>query len=186
LKRQKAPNIDNPNDLAIQEFDSMVAILRAEGVNVWVEEDSIFPEKPDAIFPNNWLGIHPGKHIVLYPMAAENRRLEREPNLISRIQSHLPEYKLSDFSESETLGEYLEGTGSLIFDHIQRRVFASRSNRTHEKKVIEIAEMLNFKPVIFDAIDADSSCAMAGQGAKWRVASLGLVSTRIVLLPSVL
>ncbi len=153
---QKAPNIENPNDLALQEFDAMVAILRAEGVNVWVEEDSIFPEKPDAIFPNNWLGIHPGKHIVLYPMAAENRRLEREPNLIRRIQSHLPEYKLSDFSESETLGEYLEGTGSLIFDHIQKRVFASRSNRTHEKKVTEIAEMLHFEPVIFDAIDADS------------------------------
>jgi hypothetical protein len=153
---QKAPNIENSNDLALQEFDSMVAILRAEGVNVWVEEDSIFPEKPDAIFPNNWLGIHPGKQIILYPMAAENRRLERDPQLISRIQSQLPGYSMNDFSVSERDGEYLEGTGSLIFDHIQKRVFASRSNRTHEKKVIEIAEMLNFKPVIFDAIDADS------------------------------
>ena len=153
---QKATNIQNSNDLALQEFDSMVAILRAEGVNVWVEEDSIFPEKPDAIFPNNWLGIHPGKQIILYPMAAENRRLERDPQLISRIQSQLPGYSMNDFSVSERDGEYLEGTGSLIFDHIQKRVFASRSNRTHEKKVIEIAEMLNFKPVIFDAIDADS------------------------------
>jgi hypothetical protein len=154
---QKAPSIENPNELALQEFDAMVSILRAEGVNVWVEDDSISPEKPDAIFPNNWLGIHPRKQIVLYPMAAENRRLERDPQLIRRIQSHLPEHKLSDFSESETLGEYLEGTGSLIFDHIQKRVFASRSNRTHEKKVLEIAEMLNFEPLIFDAFDDNSN-----------------------------
>ena len=150
---QKAPSIENPNDLALQEFDEMVAILRAEGVNVWVEEDHIFPEKPDAIFPNNWLGIHPGKKIVLYPMAAENRRLERDPQLISRIQSQLPGYSIADFSLSERNGEFLEGTGSLIFDHIKGRVFASRSNRTHETKAFEIAEMLNFELIIFDAID---------------------------------
>ena len=154
---QKAPTIQNPNDLALQEFDAMVAILRAEGVNVWLEEDSISPEKPDAIFPNNWLGIHPGKQIVLYPMAAENRRLERDPQLISRIQSQLPGYSMTDFSLSERNGEILEGTGSLIFDHIQRRVFASRSNRTHEKKALELAEMLHFEPVIFDAIDENKN-----------------------------
>jgi hypothetical protein len=153
---QKAPTIQNPNDLALQEFDAMVSILRAEGVNVWVEEDSIIPEKPDAIFPNNWLGIHPGNQIVLYPMAAENRRLERDPQLISRIQSQLHGYAMTDFSESERNGEFLEGTGSLIFDHIQKRVFASRSNRTHEKKVLEIAEILKFEPVIFDAIDENA------------------------------
>ena len=153
---QKAPNIENPNDQALKEFDAMVSILRAEGVNVWVEEDGIFPEKPDAIFPNNWLGIHPGKQIILYPMAAENRRLERDPQLISRIQSQLPGYSMTDFTLSERDGEFLEGTGSLIFDHIQKRVFASRSNRTHEKKVLEIAEKLNFEPVIFDAYDTDS------------------------------
>jgi hypothetical protein len=154
---QKAPSIENPNELALQEFDAMVAILRAEGVNVWVEEDSISPEKPDAIFPNNWLGIHPGKQIVLYPMAAENRRLERDSLLISRIQSQLKGYSITDFSLSENEGEFLEGTGSLIFDHLQRRVFASRSNRTNEKKALEIAEILQFEPVIFDAIDENSN-----------------------------
>ena len=154
---QKVPNIENPNDLALKEFDAMVAILRAEGVNVWVEEDSISPEKPDAIFPNNWLGIHPGKQIILYPMAAENRRLERDPLLINRIHSKLPGYSMNDYSVSERNGEFLEGTGSLIFDHIQKRVFASRSNRTNEKIVLEIAEILNFEPVIFDAIDEYSN-----------------------------
>ena len=154
---QKAPSIENPNELAVQEFDAMVAILRAEGVNVLVEEDSISPEKPDAIFPNNWLGIHPGKQIVLYPMAAENRRLERDSLLISRIQSQLKGYSITDFSLSENEGEFLEGTGSLIFDHLQRRVFASRSNRTNEKKALEIAEILQFEPVIFDAIDENSN-----------------------------
>ena len=154
---QKTSNIDNPNDLALQEFDAMVSILRAEGVNVWVEEDSILPEKPDAIFPNNLLGIHPGKQIILYPMAATNRRLERDPQLISRIQTQLSGYSISDFSLSELDGEFLEGTGSLIFDHIQKRVFASRSIRTNETKALEIAEMLQFEPVIFDAIDEYSN-----------------------------
>jgi hypothetical protein len=153
---QKAPSTENPNDLALQEFDAMVSILRAEGVNVWVEDDSISPEKPDAIFPNNWIGIHPGKQLILYPMSAENRRLERDPQLISRIQSQLPGYSITDFSLSEIDGEFLEGTGSLVFDHIQKRVFASRSDRTHEKKVLEIAEMLHFEPLIFDAIDENS------------------------------
>jgi hypothetical protein len=154
---QRVLNIENPNGQALQEFDAMVDILRAEGVTVWVEEDSIFPEKPDAIFPNNWLGIHPGKQIILYPMSAENRRLERDSQLISRIQLQLPGYSIIDFSLSERDGEFLEGTGSLIFDHIQKRFFASRSSRTHEKKVLEIAEILKFEPVIFDAIDEYSN-----------------------------
>ena len=97
----------NSNERALVEFDAMVEILRAEGVDVWVEEDIQILEKPDAIFPNNWLGIHPGKRIILYPMAAKNRRLERDVNLISRIQSRLPDFSLTDFSHSETFGEYL-------------------------------------------------------------------------------
>jgi hypothetical protein len=138
---------------ALDEFDSMVAVLQSEGVTVWVEQDMPEPAKPDAIFPNNWLGIHPGKRMVLYPMLAPNRRLERDPALIARIQQRLPQHQLHDIHAWEEVTEYVEGTGSLVFDHLQQLVFACHSPRTHAKAVQAVADLLGYEAHLFDAID---------------------------------
>ncbi len=138
---------------ALEEFDAMVEILRSEGVDVWVENDNPDVVCPDAIFPNNCLGIHPEKHLVLYPMLAENRRLERNKALIKHIQEKLPQHQLSDLSDAEKQGKFLEGTGSLVFDHIRKVVYASKSERTNEELVLNLAQLLGYRPFVFDALD---------------------------------
>ena len=150
---QQPPVGENSREVALAEFDAMVEVLRSEGVDVWVENDSAAPEKPDAIFPNNWLGIHPGKQLLLYPMFAKNRRLERDPALIERLLHKLPAHVLHDVSAPEAEGRFLEGTGSLIFDHVQQIVFASRSNRTEEQLVLDVAKLLGYTAYVFDALD---------------------------------
>ncbi len=150
---QQPPVGENSSEVALAEFDAMVEVLRSEGVDVWVENDSAAPEKPDAIFPNNWLGIHPGKQLLLYPMFAKNRRLERDPALIERLLYKLPAHVLHDVSAPEAEGRFLEGTGSLIFDHVQQIVFASRSNRTEEQLVLDVAKLLGYTAYVFDALD---------------------------------
>ena len=60
-----------------REFDALVGALTDAGVEVCVVDDTAEPEKPDAIFPNNWVSFHADGTVVLYPMLASNRRPER-------------------------------------------------------------------------------------------------------------
>jgi hypothetical protein len=141
------------SDQALVEFDAMVDLLRSEGIEVWLEEDQPIPLKPDAIFPNNWLGIHPGKQIVLYPMAAVNRRLERDPALIERLKEQLVGYTITDLSAHELATEFLEGTGSVVLDHIDACIYACRSIRTNERLVEELGRLMGYRTVVFDSLD---------------------------------
>jgi hypothetical protein len=137
------------------EFDGFVAALRAEGVQVFVAEDSALPPKPDAVFPNNWLSLHREGTAVLYPMLAPNRRRERELSHLKAMEAALGFHckRLLDFSHHEAAGRFLEGTGSLVLDHVQRIAYANRSARTDEGLVREWADVMGYEPVIFDALD---------------------------------
>src|SRR5690606_25696309 len=66
----------------LHEFDTFVKTLEAKGINVFVVDDTIYPEKPDAIFPNNWVTFHSDGTVILYPMFAPNRRHERRADII--------------------------------------------------------------------------------------------------------
>lgn len=138
---------------ALEEFDAMVDLLRSEGIAIWLEADQPIPAKPDAIFPNNWLGIHPGKRVVFYPMEAENRRLERDPILIERLKQDLSGYSYTDWSSHELAHEFLEGTGSVVLDHIDACIYACRSSRTNARLVEELGQLLNYRTHIFDSLD---------------------------------
>lgn len=142
------------NDLARAEVTQMANQLREEGVTVWLEEDEETPECPDAVFPNNWLGVHPSGDIVLYPMMAANRRLEKRSNLIKRIQERLPNHTMFNMSNYEQSGAFLEGTGSLVFDHIEKVVYASKSPRTSESLARMIAQRMDYHLVLLEALDA--------------------------------
>jgi len=137
------------------EFDGFVNALRAEGIAVHVAEDSAEPCKPDAVFPNNWVSLHSDGTVVLYPMLAANRRLERQLSFIKALEPALGFrcQRLLDFSPHEQQGRYLEGTGSLVLDHVRRIAYANRSARTDEGLVREWAQALHYQPVIFDALD---------------------------------
>jgi hypothetical protein len=137
------------------EFDGFVTALRAEGIAVFVAEDGAPPHKPDAVFPNNWVSLHSDGTVVLYPMLAPNRRLERQLGFIKALEPALGFrcQRLLDFSHHEQEGRYLEGTGSLVLDHVHRIAYASRSPRTDAALVREWAQALNYEALIFDALD---------------------------------
>lgn len=141
--------------LALEEFDKMVDVLTAHEVNVEVIDDSDTPVKPDAIFPNNWLSTHESGEIILYPMMAENRRFERRDDIVKKLKEKYNVTAVSDFSKYEVDRQFLEGTGSIVFDHPNKLAYACRSPRTDEKLFREFCLKVKYKPVVFDAVDAE-------------------------------
>ena len=161
---------------AVAELDQVAAAIAAAGVTVCVAEDSLEPVKPDAVFPNNWISWHRDGTVVLYPMLAINRRAERRAELIEWVQRHtnFERRRLLDLSRYEIEGRFLEGTGSLVLDHVRRLAFACRSARTDESLVIEWARHMNYEPIEFDAHTAPGppiyhTNVMLAIGAGWVV-----------------
>jgi hypothetical protein len=141
---------------ALQEFDQMVELLSSHDIDLRVFEDPGGVEKPDAVFPNNWVSFHPDGRVVLYPMMAENRRAERRMDIIDGLKNDFEVTEVVDLRAEEKRGRFLEGTGSMIFDHRHRRIFASRSLRTNEELVKHVADIFEYRPVIFDAFDTSN------------------------------
>jgi hypothetical protein len=141
---------------ALAEFDQYVLHLRAEGVQVCVAPDVAPPERPDAIFPNNWLSFHRDGTLVLYPMQAPVRRLERRREIVDQACAELG-FRIErriDLTAHEKEGRFLEGTGSLVLDHVARVAYACVSPRTDRGLVDEWCRQMQFEPVVFDATDA--------------------------------
>ena len=113
------------------------------------------PQKPDAVFPNNWVSFHEDGTVVLYPMQPESRRHERRGEVVDEVTSRLG-FKVSrllNLTSHEKHGRYLEGTGSLVLDHIARTAYACISPRTHAAVVQEWAGELGYEPIVFNAFD---------------------------------
>jgi len=138
---------------ALAEFDKMVDLLRSNDIEVLVVEDEAEPEKPDAIFPNNWISFHQDGTVVLYPMLAENRRMERTNPVMDMVKQNYSISKTIDLTSFEKQNKFLEGTGSIVFDYVNKIAFASRSSRTDELVLKELTEKLGFKSIVFDAVD---------------------------------
>jgi hypothetical protein len=141
--------------LAREEHGALARALASEGVEVCLVEDTPEPKKPDAAFPNNWVSFHEDGTVVLYPMQAASRRCERREDVIDSVAARLG-FKVSrilDLSSHEAQNRYLEGTGSLVLDHIERTAYASLSPRTHAAVVEEWCRELEYEPVIFHAAD---------------------------------
>jgi len=137
---------------AKQEFDAFVETLLKAGVDVLVFEEHN-PQTPDAVFANNWNSIHPDGKLVLYPMLATNRRPEIRPDIVDVLYERFEITETIDLSGYVEEERYLEGTGSIIFDHINRVAYANRSPRTSESLFMEISKRLGYEPVIFNARD---------------------------------
>ncbi|HTB65692.1 MAG TPA: arginine deiminase-related protein [Steroidobacteraceae bacterium] len=153
--QEAAEGVLDAGKLALAEFDAAVTALRGAAVQVWVVADTPQPPKPDAVFPNNWVSWHSDGSVVLYPMMAPNRRLERRHEVLEQVAQRRGYRigRLVDLSPFEAQGRYLEGTGSLVLDHVGRVAFACRSSRTDEWLVQRWAAELGYEPVIFDAVD---------------------------------
>lgn len=140
------------NAKAQQEFDAFVEKLRGVGVNVIVVDDTLEPDTPDSIFPNNWVSFHESGEIVLYPMFAENRRLERREDIFDILEEEGFEITdIWDYTSAEEDDLFLEGTGNLLLDRTNEIAYCALSPRADEGLVIEFCEDLEMNPVIFEA-----------------------------------
>lgn len=138
---------------ALREFSAMVKELRSSGVEVIVLKDTLVPHTPDSIFPNNWISFHENKEVALYPMFAKNRRQERRVEDVLKLleQKGFEIDEIVDYTEAEEEGIYLEGTGSIILDRVNKIAYGAISPRTDQDLLIEFCEDFEYTPVIFTA-----------------------------------
>src|SRR5204862_3533524 len=130
-------------------------MLRAVGVNVHVSEDTAEPEKPDAIFPNNWISTHHDGRVALFPMYSALRRRERRQDIIEELGKDYRVTEVIDYSPFEDEGCCLEGTGSLVFDHPSKIAYVSLSNRSNPKMIQRFADDFDYESVTFTSIGPD-------------------------------
>ena len=135
---------------ALQEFDSLVEKLKEVGVNVIVIEDSKETDTPDSIFPNNWMSFHENGDVGIYPMFAENRRLERREDIFETLEGQGFEINnVVDYTSAEDEELFLEGTGSLLLDRVNEKAYCALSPRAEEDLFIEFCEDFEFTPIPF-------------------------------------
>ena len=146
---------DALSELARKEFDAAVQTLHAAGVNVHVFEDTDEPEKPDAVFPNNWISTHHDGRIALFPMYSALRRRERRQDIVEELRKHYRVTEVIDYSPFEDEGCCLEGTGSLVLDHLNKIAYVSLSNRSNPKVIQRFAEDFSYEPVTFTSIGSN-------------------------------
>jgi len=148
--RQKDKNIE---DNALIEFNNLANILRQIGVDVIVIDDTPEPHTPDSIFPNNWVSFHDDGNIFLYPMQAENRRLERREDIISDLEDNFKVHHIVDLSRYEHEGKFLEGTGSMVLDRVNKIAYACLSPRTDKDVLAIFCDQTGYQAICFDAAD---------------------------------
>ncbi|MCC6251751.1 MAG: amidinotransferase [Bacteroidia bacterium] len=147
--QKKTSNISPQS--ALNEFDSMVNILEHAGIEVMVINDTLYPTKPDAVFPNNWFSTHLNNTCFIYPMLHHNRRIERRMEILERLGYNSE--NIIDLSYLENEGEILEGTGSLVLDHQNKIAYAALSPRTTTKALNCFSEKSGFEVISFRAYD---------------------------------
>lgn len=145
--------------VALSEFDALTQALRANGIDVHIVDDTPEPHTPDSIFPNNWVSFHADGTVVLYPMLAPNRRLERRLDIVEALDLHdgFRVLRTVDLTHREAEGKFLEGTGSLVLDRINRIAYACLSPRTDMDVLGEFAQRLDYDIVAFEAFGADGT-----------------------------
>jgi hypothetical protein len=151
-----APTDPEVAALAAHEFDVLAVALAAAGVRVHAFAGARDADLPDEVFPNNWVSFHADGTAVLYPLLAPNRRRERRPELVDALRAQ--GYRVArvvDLTHFEPRNQYLEGTGSLVLDRVNRVAYACRSPRTHDAPLTELGRALGYETRAFGAADRD-------------------------------
>lgn len=138
---------------AIYEFEAFVTKLSTKGIAVTVIADTLTPSKPDAIFPNNWISFHEGGQVFLYPMHAANRRLERRADILQIIGKQFQINTVTDLSKYEADATFLEGTGSMVMDRVNKIIYDCISPRTNKELLAHYANLNAYQTVTFNASD---------------------------------
>src|SRR5207248_2435922 len=166
---------------ARREFDFAVATLRDAGVIVHIVDDTAKPEKPDAVFPNNWISTHHDGRVALFPMYSELRRRERRHDIIEKLRKSYKITEVIDYSSFEKKGCSLEGTGSLVLDHVNRIGYVSLSNRSNPKVIQRFAGDFSYEAITFTSASLDGqpiyhTNVMMCIGSEFALVGLGLIA----------
>ena len=143
--------------MARKESDAYIKLLRDNGISVIAVKDTKKPHTPDSVFPNNWFSTHDDGTLVLYPMFAENRRLERKPAALEAIESNFDEKRTIDLTHYEEEGLFLEGTGSMVLDRVNKIAYACESPRTNKTVLKDFCDQLGYTSVLFKAVGVDGT-----------------------------
>ena len=177
FQRESPQCEDEVANQARQEFDEMVEALRKHGVKVHVFDDYGEQETPDCVFPNNWFSTHSGGHIGMYPMYSPSRRRERRVDVINMLKSEYRVQDVIDFSGLEWDGLFLEGTGAMVLDHLERVAYTANSNRANPIVLERFCSHFQYEPMAFDAFD---SCG----NAVYHTNVMMCVASRFVMIGS--
>jgi hypothetical protein len=151
----QAETVRPPEELARDAYREVTALaeaLEGAGVRVHLFEDEL-EERPDSVFPNNWLSTHIGGHVAVYPMFAPNRRLERRQDILELLKTHYRVQDIVDYSGLEHDGIFLEGTGAMVLDNDERVAYVARSNRADPIALERFCTNFGYEPMVFDAAD---------------------------------
>lgn len=157
FQQQGAGPSEAASAAAVAEFDAVAAALQAAGVEVHAIDEPATSACPDAVFPNNWVSLHHDGTLVLYPMLAPSRRRERRMQILVELEKRggFEVARLVDLTHYELAGRFLEGTGSVVFDHEAKVAYACLSPRTDRSVLEELCDELEYEPFTFDATGAD-------------------------------
>ena len=153
---QKSADMSEAQKIKQSAFDQVSGVankLRSLGVQVHLFEDES-QSTPDSVFPNNWFSTHTGGYVGVYPMYPENRRLERRLDVLSLLKQTYRVQEVVDYSGLELDEIYLEGTGSMVLDHIERIAYATHSFRTSPVALERFCAHFNYEPMLFEARDS--------------------------------
>lgn len=139
-------------DAAYRETTELAHALEAAGVRVHIFDDER-TDRPDSVFPNNWISTHIGGHVAVYPMFAPNRRTERRQDILDLLKSKYRVQDIIDYSGLEIDGLYLEGTGAMVLDHQERVAYVARSHRADPIALERFCTNFGYEPMVFDAVD---------------------------------
>jgi hypothetical protein len=178
-----AESSDTLTARARAEFDEAARTLSAAAVKVHVFDDTLAPEKPDAVFPNNWFSTHHDGRIALYPMYTPSRRAERRHDIVASLEQHYRVSEIVDYSPYEKRGLYLEGTGSLVLDHENRIAYVSLSRRANRELLEKFCADFDYEPVTFQSSGDDGrpiyhTNVMLCVGTQFVLAGLELIGDR--------
>jgi len=176
-------NADALGAAARSEFDAAVQELRDAGLTVHLLQDTAEPEKPDAVFPNNWISTHHDGRVALFPMYSELRRRERRHDIIEELRKSYKITEVIDYSSFEKKGCCLEGTGSLVLDHVNRIGYVSLSNRSNPKVIQRFAGDFGYEAVTFTSAGSNGqpiyhTNVMMCVGSEFALVGLGLIPNK--------
>ena len=160
--------------MAYKEISQAQVTLQSYGIKVHMFEDES-TQTPDSVFPNNWFSTHSGGHIAIYPMYAKNRRLERRSDIIEMLKQTYRVQDIVDYSGLEQDNIYLEGTGAMVLDHLDRVAYAVQSKRANSLALERFCTHFNYEPMLFDA------CNNAGESV-YHTNVLMCIATEFVLM----